>query len=182
MSELPVFRYHPDPVRSGSVVSSEAVCKSCGEARGYIYMGPVYSEHEGLDESLCPWCISDGSAAKKFGASFTDANSIFDEVPDTVRKDVELRTPGYTAWQEPEWRACCNDAAAYIKMVTAQDLKGKEFPGARAALSTKLREEDDMEPEDVKDLIASLGPDSGTSAYLFRCLHCGKFQFHTDFE
>ena len=48
------------------------MCVCCGERRGYIYAGPVYSERE-LSDSLCPWCIADGSAHSRFGAEFTDA-------------------------------------------------------------------------------------------------------------
>jgi len=59
--DLPVFRYHPDPIASGSVVASAAECVCCGEARGFIYTGPAYCEAE-LEEALCPWCIADGSA------------------------------------------------------------------------------------------------------------------------
>ncbi len=80
--ELPNFRYHPDPIRSGAIAASQAVCKSCGQARGYIYSGPVYSEMDGLDDSICPWCIADGSAAAKFEAVFVDVNSIADAVPE----------------------------------------------------------------------------------------------------
>jgi uncharacterized protein CbrC (UPF0167 family) len=78
---LPVFRYHPDPVRSGSIKESASVCKSCGRARGFIYVGPVYAEADDLDDRFCPWCIADGSAAAKFDAYFTNVEEIADEVP-----------------------------------------------------------------------------------------------------
>jgi hypothetical protein len=41
---LPSFRYHPDPVATGSIEPSDAVCRCCGRARGYIYAGPVCAE------------------------------------------------------------------------------------------------------------------------------------------
>ncbi|WP_084910671.1 CbrC family protein [Burkholderia ubonensis] len=40
---LPTFRYHPDPLGTGSVVESDARCVCCGVARGYRYAGPVYA-------------------------------------------------------------------------------------------------------------------------------------------
>jgi uncharacterized protein len=40
--DLPVFRYHPDPIASGSIVASGAQCACCGARRGFIYTGPVY--------------------------------------------------------------------------------------------------------------------------------------------
>jgi uncharacterized protein CbrC (UPF0167 family) len=75
MPTLPVFRYHPDPVASGSVHESREVCACCGVARGYVYAGPVYAVDE-LDDKICPWCIADGKAHKKFDATFTGSTSI----------------------------------------------------------------------------------------------------------
>ncbi|QOG23992.1 hypothetical protein FOM02_41000 [Bradyrhizobium sp. SEMIA] len=71
VSNLPSFKYHPDPVATGSVQKSDVQCICCGQARGYVYIGPVYAAEE-LCESLCPWCVADGSAHGKHGASFTD--------------------------------------------------------------------------------------------------------------
>jgi len=67
----PVFRYHPNPIASGSIVASGAQCVRCEQRRGFIYAGPSYCEVE-LDVALCPWCIADGSAHEKFDASFVD--------------------------------------------------------------------------------------------------------------
>ncbi|MCP4306259.1 MAG: CbrC family protein [bacterium] len=40
--ELPSFRYHPDPIATGSIrPSDEAVCRRCSRNRGFIYVGPV---------------------------------------------------------------------------------------------------------------------------------------------
>src|SRR5947207_6887785 len=94
MSTLPTFRYHPDPIATGSVKPSDKECRSCGEARGYIYTSSVYAE-ESLDEEICPWCIADGSAAEKFDASFCDANPLAEaDVPDHIIEEVTMRTPG----------------------------------------------------------------------------------------
>lgn len=68
---LPKFKYHPDPVGTGSIVESDVECCCCGKTRGYIYVGPVYAEEE-YEECICPWCIADGSARKKLDARFTD--------------------------------------------------------------------------------------------------------------
>jgi hypothetical protein len=69
--EFPEFPYHPDPRATGSVVVSDTSCVACGQSRGFVYAGPVYSQGELID-SLCPWCIADGSAAEKYEAEFTD--------------------------------------------------------------------------------------------------------------
>lgn len=58
---LPAFRYHPDPLATGSVIRSDARCVCCGDARGYVYAGPVYAVDE-YENCLCPRCIADDSA------------------------------------------------------------------------------------------------------------------------
>ena len=95
---LPTFRYHPDPVCSGSIVESEKKCRCCGQARGYIYSAPVYSP-ENLDNAFCPWCIADGSAHSKFRATFVDAEAFADGIPESAIDEITQRTPGYASWQ-----------------------------------------------------------------------------------
>src|SRR5260221_6696437 len=120
-AELPEFLYHPDPIGTGSIVVSEAVCLACKQARGYIYTGPVYSE-EDLVNCLCPWCIADGTAHERFNASFTDEEGIgdygvWDEVSDSVVETVAFRTPGFSGWQQEKWWTHCGDAAAFVGIV-----------------------------------------------------------------
>jgi uncharacterized protein CbrC (UPF0167 family) len=54
--ELPVFKYHPDPVLTGSIEARDVRCVCCDEARNHVYVGSVYAEAD-LDQSICPWCI-----------------------------------------------------------------------------------------------------------------------------
>ncbi|WP_281168175.1 CbrC family protein [Sporichthya polymorpha] len=58
MSELPVFRYHPDPVGTGSIEATEDTCEFCDLPRGWRYTANIYAEEE--FETVCPWCIADG--------------------------------------------------------------------------------------------------------------------------
>lgn len=182
MSEsLPLFRYHPDPVRSGSVTESAETCKCCGRKRGFVYVGPVYAEADGLDESLCPWCIADGSAAAKFDAFFNNVDEIVDQVPDAVREEVEKRTPGFLTLQEGEWRACCGDAAAFIMRVSEKDLLSREFPRSRSALLTQMITEAGFPSSEASEFVKTLTKDSDHSAYMFRCLKCNKYLFQIEF-
>jgi len=114
IAPLPVFRYHPDPIGTGSIAPSDKECRCCGRSRGYIYTLAPYAEEDIEEESICPWCIADGSAHRKFGAEFIDSEGIPEEVPEHVVEELVERTPGYAAWQAEEWRACCNDAAAFL--------------------------------------------------------------------
>jgi hypothetical protein len=75
MLPLPTFRYHPDPVATGSIAASDKPCLACQQVRGFIYTGPVYVEAD-VDEAICPWCIADGSAHAQFDAEFVDTAGI----------------------------------------------------------------------------------------------------------
>src|SRR5262249_7170866 len=105
--ELPSFRYHPNPVGTGSIVTSPNACASCGRVRGFIYVGPTYGIEEHQDD-ICPWCIADGTARTRLNVEFTDAAGIggygaWSKVPTTIREEVAHRTPGFTGWQQERW-------------------------------------------------------------------------------
>src|SRR5262245_9382248 len=119
---LPVFKYHPNPLRSGSIQESAEMCRCCGEARGYIYAGPVYAQ-ENLDESICPWCIADGRAHDKFDAAFVDEAALPDDLPEDMIEELVQRTPGYAAWQSEQWFACCDDAMRFLEPVGVMELR-----------------------------------------------------------
>jgi uncharacterized protein len=125
MEALPVFKYHPDPIATGSVQESDSPCLSCNRIRGYVYVGPAYSEKfHYLSGCICPWCIADGSAARQFGATFADSG-LMDDVPDAVREEIAQRTPGFEAWQQEQWLECCHDGAAFLGLAGAAELKSQ---------------------------------------------------------
>lgn len=129
--KLPQFRYHPDPVGTGSIVADEVSCVSCEQRRPYTYTGPVYAEEE-LNEAICPWCIADGSAASRFDATFTDAMwAVPDDVPEDVTEEVLCRTPGFTGWLQEEWLHHCGDAAAFPVAPFPAVIKNRERASAR---------------------------------------------------
>ena|ERR1035438_9773954 len=77
---LPRFTYHPDPLATGSFVLSSTECLACAKSRGWIYVGPTYCEAE-LDDHLCPSCIADGTAHRKFGVEFVDPLGVGASLP-----------------------------------------------------------------------------------------------------
>ena len=91
---LPAFRYHPDPLDTGAFKESGegVVCDCCGKITRLFYTAPFFSV-EDIDY-LCPECIADGKAARKYDGSFHDDYSVDDGVDDPERLDELIhRTP-----------------------------------------------------------------------------------------
>jgi uncharacterized protein len=179
VDDLPTFRYHPDPVRTGSVEARDDSCLSCGQARGFIYVGPVYAETD-LDDRLCPWCIVDGTAAERYDAEFVDVGwGVPAEVPREILDELARRTPGFTGWQQEHWLYHCGDAAAFLGLAGAQELA--QHPEAIEMLRAEQREHGPSS-RDADEYVAALDKEGSSTAYLFRCLHCGTYLAYSDFE
>jgi uncharacterized protein CbrC (UPF0167 family) len=175
--KLPAFKYHPEPLATGSIIISNRGCRCCGKKTGYIYAGPVYAEDE-LDQSICPWCIADGSAAERFEAMFTDDSSIGDGevvVAAEALEEVARRTPGFAGWQQERWLGCCDDAAAFLGPMGRKELE-KLGPKAVAA----VRNECGLKGEEWESYLQALNADNGPTAYVFRCRHCGRMKAYSD--
>jgi uncharacterized protein CbrC (UPF0167 family) len=176
---LPEFRYHPDPIATGSIVESDATCRCCVEARGYIYTGPTYGEDDLTDE-VCPWCIASGEAHEEYEVEFVDSASIggeddWPEVSDEVIEEVAFRTPGFSAWQQERWFTHCDDAGAFLGPMGKAELQAL---GPKAV--SAIQKSTELEGQDWQRMLNSLKRDKGPTAYVFRCLHCGQFGGYTD--
>lgn len=166
-SELPAFLYHPDPVSTGSIQENHVLaCPCCGLVTGWIYVTTPYGRGEQPCD-LCPWCIADGSAARKFGSEFV--SDMMGEVPAKVADEVNLRTPGFISWQGEQWLTHCGDAAVFLGPVGWEELK--DLPDAQTALL-----------EDGWDgaALSLMRKDGDFTAYLFRCRHCGIHLAYAD--
>lgn len=177
---LPEFRYHPDPVATGVVVRDEdAPCLSCNRIRGYIYDGPVMSERfHHLTHCLCPWCIADGSAARRFGAEFADSGTM-EGVSQAVREEIAQRTPGFFSWQESVWLSCCGDGAEFLGAAGSKELK-LQFPEAVKAVRQHLKDDFDLSGADLKEFMDALSKDDQPTAYIFRCRRCREYLAYVD--
>lgn len=179
---LPNFKYHPDPVATGHVATSDTVCVCCEKARGFIYTGPVFAFGD-YNESICPWCIADGSAHEKLKTSFTDEVGIggygrWGDVPQVVIEEVAYRTPGFYGWQQSEWWTHCDDAAQFIGRAGQKELQ-KLGPQAIAAIQASIELSDGPEWDQFFD---RLGKESSPTAYIFRCTKCGQLGGYHDYD
>ncbi len=180
--DLPVFKYHPDPIATGSVVASEDECDCCGLARGYIYVGPVYSADE--PDALCPWCISSGLAHEQFAVEFTDTAAVGAYDPALrktltrdVKEEVAFRTPGFSSWQQEKWLVHCGDACAFLGPAGPSELEAYES----AELLESIRADLDFSEAEFSEFIGSLDRADGPTAYVFECRHCGQRLGYADF-
>jgi uncharacterized protein CbrC (UPF0167 family) len=171
---LPRFKYHPDPLSTGSIVASNEVCEVCQQARGFVYAVPVYCLHQ--PKAVCPWCIADGSAARALEAMFSDDDPLISGgIPEAVVEEVTRRTPGYASWQQEVWMTHCGDACAFLgdaSKETVSSLAGTE----REALLHR----EGLRQADWERVAAGYEPGGDPAVYHFRCLHCGTSVFALD--
>lgn len=171
MKDIPPFRYHPDPIGTNAFEEGEPqICPCCGRESDIYYAFMPYC----IDnvEHLCPICISNGKAAKKYDATFVQGAEVI--VGFDKEKDDELfrRTPGYVSWQGEYWLSCCNDYCAYLGTVGTRELKAMDIADEVLREYAARSEFEDIEEYLIKD-----GPLCG---YLFQCLHCGKYHIWVD--
>ncbi len=180
---LPIFKYHPDSISTGSIQARKAQCVCCEETREYIYVGSVYCRTN-LDEAICPWCISSGLAHEKYGASFNDSASVggYDyflrkAVSQEVKAEVAYRTPGFCSWQQEKWLVHCGDACAFLGPAGKEEVEQY----SSQELLDSLRADMDMNEDEFRDYFNGLDKEYGPTAYIFRCLHCGTYMGYSDF-
>ncbi|MEU8874093.1 CbrC family protein [Streptomyces javensis] len=171
---LPFFRYHPDPVASGSIRRADERCACCERSTGWIYTASFYTAHE-VDGPFCPWCIADGSAAERFEGEFADSYGL-DGVSDEVLYEVTRRTPGFRAWQDPHWLVHCRDAAAFVGEVGYTELRA--HPEALDQLRADMRIGGWHDGSRLERFLTHLG--EGATAMLFRCTVCGAHLCYAD--
>jgi uncharacterized protein CbrC (UPF0167 family) len=173
--DLPTFRYHPDPLATGAIEPRPITCACCGEPRGFVYVQPVYATTE-LDEKLCPWCIADGSAAAKLGASFSDPAPLQQAgVAQDVIDEVSLRTPGYSCWQQEEWLTHCNDACEFHGDASEDDVED-----ASDAVKADWMQRYGKTAKQWAAGTRDYEPAGDNAFYKFVCRHCGVVRLGWD--
>ncbi|MEV4537244.1 CbrC family protein [Asanoa sp. NPDC049518] len=176
-----MFRYHPDPIATGSAERAEFVCHVCGQHREVRYTGPIYGRRA---ENLCLDCIHSGEASRALGtvavplhdgetlempAEFSDAVGVPDDVPRDVVTEITQRTPGFVGWQQESWLYHCADGAAYLGPAGHAELQ--RHPDAYDIIRTDLLERG-WPAEEADNFMRRFDRTGEPTAYLFRCLHC----------
>ncbi|EJO0604148.1 CbrC family protein [Salmonella enterica] len=171
---LPQFTYVSDEYVKIVFVKTTSICDCCKRESHYRYSGPIYMTGDN-DISLCPWCIHDGSAAKKYQASF---NEIYgEELAESVITKVCEQTPGYNSWQDQSWATHCNDACVYHGDATSEDV-------AEASAQTRQQwmRYYEQDAESWSHFMKDYRPGGDQGVYKFICRHCGLVVFNWDFS
>jgi uncharacterized protein len=177
--DLPVFRYHPNPIANGSIHPSDAQCACCDETRGFIYSGPAYSEAD-IEGALCPWCIADGSAHAKFDACFCDPAGFPDAIPAGTVEEIAYRTPGFSSWQQERWLTCCADAGVFLEPIGYAELI-EGHPRLEGSLMMHIVHEIGISGAAATRFLRALHRDFGPTAYVFACRHCDARMAYIDY-
>jgi uncharacterized protein len=178
----PTFRYHPDPIATGSAVREPHICGVCHLPREIRYHGPIYGRQP---ETLCLHCIHSGQAADALTvfpepadgidyldivALFGDAYKVPHDVPLPVVEEIIRRTPGFASWQQQSWLYHCADGAAFLGPAGYSELE--QHPDALDMIRDELRQHG-WPSEEIERFLPGFDRTGEPTAYLFRCLHCG---------
>lgn len=201
---LPTFTWYPDPVAGGAFRETTEPCPCCGEVRGWGYTLTPFCVGES-PENLCPWCIADGSAARRYAsddgrpADFTGdlfevlrdaggritrlANPFVDPstVPAEQREELATRTPRFLTWQEPQWLACCSTPAQYLGQPTGAELQDLDDPD-NVLECLQVSSYWDADRARAEERLAMVNPEASEVVYLFRCPECGRHLAYSDMD
>lgn len=173
---LPRFRFHPDPIATGAIKKSDKTCQCCGKARGYIYTASFYSRDNVTD--ICPWCISDGSTAKKYDGSFVDDYPLLEAgIPMAVIIEICERTPGFASWQQEIWQTHCDTACEFHGDAEKHELEKWDNDSLQQFLTEQMLDEKLWEA-----IVQHYEKGGDPAIYKFKCPSCGKFIYSMDFS
>lgn len=174
MEALPSFKYHPAPLATGALEKSDETCACCDKKRGYVATSKIYALED--VEFICPWCIHDGSAAKKFDGGFSDSHPLLSAgIKPEIVTEVCERTPSFISWQQEEWLSHCDDACAFMGDASKEEL----FALSEADIENILQDYG-LSFSDWQDMAKHYTAGGDPAVYVFKCLHCDKTLYNMD--
>lgn len=180
----PHFTYHPKAYELEVIEAIDIECECCGQRRGWIYSGNVHCIAD--VDNVCPWCIADGSAHRKWDASFSqdiegvtiDGDAQIDGASPQAVDAVMHHTPGYSSWQGAVWKTHCDDVCEFHGDISPQELAS--LPPDAEALFRQDHGWLFRNHPTLRDLAEHYRPQGDLSLYKFLCRHCGIVRLHAD--
>ena len=172
---LPNFKYNPNPLETKCIEESDKTCQVCNNKRGYIATSMMSCLEDIYD--VCPWCIADGSASKKYDGEFVIDIENPENLTDRVIEEISCKTVSFPSYQELIWLTHCNDGCEFLGHVKIQDFKLISEEEVNRLIKEKIFTE-----KDIRDFLNS--EDTRELSYLlkFRCIHCGELKFWVDYD
>ena len=173
--ELPKFKYHPNPLQTGSIEQSNEECEVCKQKRGYISTTGIYAI-ENVD-NICPWCIADGSAAKKYNGEFVAGVDNPEILSETILDELFTRTVSFSSFQEEMWLTHCNDACEFHGLAKTSDVKKISEEEIQSLVNNSSLTREEIKGIQQED-------DNVEQHYLFKfvCRHCDKIRLLEDLD
>jgi hypothetical protein len=172
-TEIPSFKYHLDPLASNVFEHKNAKCPVCMKIVSIVYTGPFHSNED--VEDICPWCISDGSAAIKYNGDFQDTQTIENKISKEAMEELIKRTPGYCGWQQEQWLVHCDEPCQFIGYVGWKEIEHQNIDVSDDII--KMSDEYGLKEEEFKSRLVN---NSSLQGYLFKCVKCGKYRLTSD--
>ena len=138
--DLPTFTYFADPIGEGSFEPSMARCSCCEQVRGWGYTRSL-SVPSGCEEpeEVCPWCLVDGTATRRFGVRFRESECLTDQsLSSAIIEEIVFRTPAYSSWQKPKWLCHCQDACVFHGDLSPAEVASPDWNAVVALLNEPL--------------------------------------------
>jgi len=171
VEEFPIFTYYPNAkeVFERQENNKEVICECCGKKTKYYYTHMYTAKKV---DCICPICVSNGEAAKKFNGQYNQDIENYQNLPKEISNAILYKTPGYYTWQGEYWLTHCKDACMYLGDVGITELKEmgifdevmKEYEESGGYLNAR----------------ENLVKKGNLAGYLFRCRHCGKYKIWVD--
>lgn len=185
--KLPKFTYFPDPLVAGSVKESNELCACCGKQNGYIYTSSYYGDDIG---NICPWCIDNGMAAKKYHIHFNAFGDFYTDESDQIHtpfntfnlsKDIETeisqRTPGFSCFQQEAWKIHCHDGCEFHGLATVKDIQSISDTERQHFMQTN-----GLSSDDLKAMQNGIPDEFLTYCFKFICRHCNEILLMMDMD
>ncbi len=174
---LPHFKYHPHPLETGAIEQEKIHCPACDQERDYAYTGPFTCRERVA--RICPWCIHNGEAARKYKITFQVAVSCEVVEDPSCTEELVQRTPGYVGLQQEKWLSHCGDHCAFIGYVGWAEIQARQLEGE---LSEDVQRLCDIYSIAIDEYTETLVNESSHQGYLFRCVKCIQHRLTDDWN
>lgn len=177
-SEIPYFKYHLDPLKTGHAKRVDFNCVCCNRPSAYAYHGSRYTSRD-QEGPLCFKCIKSGAAAEKFDLNFNWFNGEANNIHPTEIEELEKKTPGYSGWQQPIWLTHCNQIAQFQGNFTVDEML-ERFDELKFEMKKNFGRMDDEVLLDIIQCPDRIRVDN-LAFFKFQCLACNKILVHVDY-